>query len=207
MTAQQKLNDFLTLLKTQRRYQVALGVILLSGLYLYLSGPGTPRKPANNARRIRQEEIERKTKTTANDESAKDIMAAYEGMAKDISAKLSENTKADAERDKKLESYNERTAEIFKKILDRISDQEAQRGISDVSGTMNPESPAPVDVMESEPAVDGSMGGDSLEQFGSLTAPEAPPPPPAEPEKVAFIGAGDSVTVKLLAAVNAPTDG
>ncbi|MBX7139294.1 MAG: hypothetical protein K1X83_15070 [Oligoflexia bacterium] len=207
MTAQQKFNDLLMLVKTQRRYQIALGFLAVVFIYLYISGPGTPRKPVNNARRNRAEEIERKTKTTANEENANDIMVAFQSSVKDMRAKLDENVKADAERDKKLESYNERTAEIFKKILDRMSDQEAQRGISDTAGGVGADGPAPVDVADLEPGADSGAGADSLEQFGSLNAPEAPPPPPAEPEKVAFIGAGDSVTVKLLAAVNAPTDG
>jgi conjugal transfer pilus assembly protein TraB len=47
---------------------------------------------------------------------------------------------------------------------------------------------------------------EGMESFGNETVDAAPPPPPA-PAKIAYIGAGDSVRVKLLAGVNAPTDG
>jgi conjugal transfer pilus assembly protein TraB len=47
---------------------------------------------------------------------------------------------------------------------------------------------------------------DELQSFG-MEQPELAPPPAPPPGKIAIIGAGDSVRVKLLAGVNAPTDG
>jgi hypothetical protein len=50
--------------------------------------------------------------------------------------------------------------------------------------------------------------GDQLTGFGDIDNQDMVAPP-AQPErqKQAFIGAGDSVRIKLLAGVNAPTDG
>lgn len=203
MSIKQKLSDIALLVKTQRKYKWIGGILIASILFLVLSESGQQRP----SRTPRVTPRSQKSETLANREAYNDIVAAMEGKLNDLNKSLADNIKKDAEARERLENYEERTAEIFKKILERISENEASRNqqMSSVASEQLPGA-EPVDIGPSEVAA-ALPPSDSLESFGDMSLKEAPPAPPEEPGKVAFIGAGDSVTVKLLAGVRAPTDG
>jgi len=210
MNYKQKFSDALLLLKTERRFQIMVAFGLCAILFLVLNGPGVPRPP-KDTRRAQREEAAKKTKAIGSEEAYKDIVAAFKEGQDKLAKAIEENTNSDKERDKKIETYNERTAEIFKKILERIADNEATQNLQTGSAINGAEgaNPEPVDV-NGDTGGDGAnavKSNDSLERFADSGSKEAPPPPVVEQAKIAFIGAGDSVAVKLIAAVNAPTDG
>jgi len=211
MSVKQKFSDFILLLKTEKRYQLLAIFIVGVALFLWVKGPGTPRPPTRSQLsqdRERQAELE-KTRSLANKEAYKDIVGALSSQIEASEKKYAEQVKKSEELDKKIEEYNERTAEIFKRILNNMADMQASQG--NIVGAGSPDGiGGPVDMGMADGMTETGMvpqEENSLESFGDMTPQEAPPPPPAEPNKVAFVGAGDSVTVKLIAGVRAPTDG
>jgi hypothetical protein len=101
---------------------------------------------------------------------------------------------------KAMQEYEATTAEIFKKIIERLST------IQDTTGAQPASSGNPQSIGEvSAPDLVGAQA-DELESLGSPDVAAAPPAQPVRP-KLAALMPGDSVRVKLLAGVNAPTDG
>jgi hypothetical protein len=101
---------------------------------------------------------------------------------------------------KQMQEFEATTAEIFKKVIDRLSTM-PENGGSQPASSGNPQSIGDV----SAPDLLGAQA-DELESLGAPDVAAAPPAQPVRP-KLAALMPGDSVRVKLLAGVNAPTDG
>jgi len=192
MSAKQKLQDFSLRLKSERKIQVIVALCVIAVLFLIFSEPAPKQQ-----RRVQSPSLPIGTGALASQEAHKDIMlridAELEGL-KEQSRRQAEDTR---EIKRSLRDYEERTAGIFDKILQRMREGEAR------TSTMS--YPDPVDLAY-DGLDDSVMATDALESFGLEPAEVAPPPPPAR-SRLAMVGAGDSVRVKLIAGVNAPTDG
>jgi hypothetical protein len=213
----QKLKDFITRVKTERRFTfLALG-ICAAILFLFIGSNPTPRKKPNTALNTGQQN--QKVAALAQKEAYEDIITRFQT---DLSNMREESKAARAESEelkKSMKDYEERTAQIFNQIIKKMADQPSGSnsyaanaaavtgGAAAGAGAMPPR---PIDVASndgmSSTIDDVSLSNQELESFG-LEGKQVAPPAPPPVEKVAFIGAGDSVRVKLLAGVNAPTDG
>jgi hypothetical protein len=129
-----------------------------------------------------------------------DLIERFNGQLNQLttqSAALREDL--DAQK-KSMQEYEATTAEIFKKILERIATLQENSSNQQVPAG-NPQSIGEItapDLVGAQP--------DELEGLGAPDVPAAPPALPVKP-KLAAVMPGDSVRVKLLAGVNAPTDG
>lgn len=185
----QKLKDLQLILQSSRKAKVLVFLGLLCLIYLFF-GSG----PSQRVRVTKGGEKKSQTSLVPSRENTEDIITRF-GADVDLLKKQNEEARKDLmEQREQLTAYEQRTAEILKKMLERMSEQQA------------PEQQPVAAVDMGDPQVDQQPAEDSLEPFG-LDEPEIAPPSPPAPKKVAFVGAGDSVRIKLLAGVNAPTDG
>ncbi len=210
MSLSQKASDLLLLLKTQKKYQWIVGITIFMVMYLVVAGPGKKPQFANAPKVKHNEDAQKKSKTQANDEAYKDIVSAFSDQIKQLNSRLDQQVDQQKKSEQKIEEYNERTAQIFKNLIQTMQDTQSAQSTA-INQMNNTDSPDPVDVGQDPGVAAGDTGAsvedNSLEQFGEMNLAEVPPPPPAGPGKIAFIGAGDSVRVKLLSGVRAPTDG
>jgi len=187
----QKLSDLKIWLAT-RQGKTGIGVVLLLALaYYFLSNPVTnrgirfsrPRAPAEPDRVVQ------------NDEAASDLVSRFNDELVQLRLQNDEAQRRNENLTKRLSQYEEKTATILKKMIDKMEDNAANTGS---------QQPQPVGMAPSEAPPEEET--DEIESFGLEDAEVGPAPTPT-PQRVAFVGAGDSVRVKLMAGVNAPTDG
>lgn len=192
----QKFKDLKMALAGSRKAQViaaAAFVVLVS--YFLMSGP-TKRQRLVKPAQQKQEDIGR----SRADEASNDVLMAFQAELEKVK-KSNEIAQREAELLRKQQTeYEQRTAEILRKMLDKMQQNSQNQG-------GNGSVPPPVELGEDgKTPVEGREAAE-LESFGNFKDPEVAPPPLPASKKVAYIGAGDSVRVKLLAGVNAPTDG
>lgn len=187
----QKLKDLQLYLMGSRKAKVLLAVGIIAGLFLYFNEGKRPT-------RIVKPTPPQK-KGLDNKETATDLITRFN---QDLQAMTEKNQRIEENlnaQQKQLQDFEQRTAEILKKMLERIQDNQ-----SDPSAQGG--APVPVALDGQPDAAEPLHQEAELQPFG-LEPEEVAPPPPPPVKKVAYIGAGDSVRVKLLAGVNAPTDG
>jgi Bacterial conjugation TrbI-like protein len=190
----QKIKDLVLLLQKDTKVQlitvIAVGMVLW---LMYDASKGTRT-------RIVTEEAEVIGKTSSTDEAYNDIVRAFGSELENTKGEVSRiHTRLD-EQEQKFEEFQTSSTEIFRKILERMSEIENVAPGAATGPGFEPGSASGTDVAGLE------APSDVLESFGNqATTPDVPPAP--EKEQVAFIGAGDSVRIKLLAGVNAPTNG
>jgi hypothetical protein len=206
-----KIKDYLTLLQTDRKTQIIAGVGLALILALFFNRPPEPKKNPFKKPAAPQK-ISAGGAGTA--EAYEDLVTSF---AQDLKV-LQESQKRLEDRqdseDKRFEEYDAKTAAIFTKILERMNSGEMGGSNANNNGSMMQSSGmAPVDVESGDNGATAGQGNGAfapasqeLEPFGLENAEPAPPPLPPR-EKSAFVAVGDSVRIKLLAGVNAPTDG
>jgi hypothetical protein len=190
----QFLRDLPLRLKSDRKTQLIAGVVVLSVMYLALA-PQTPRrgmKPKPKAEPV----------ASHNDPNERwtDLIERFNGQLNQLTTQ-SASLREDLDSQKKaMQEYEATTAEIFKKILERLAEVQNNAGAQPAPAG-NPQSigelTAP-DLVGAQP--------DELEGLGAPDVAAAPPALPVKP-KLAALMPGDSVRIKLLAGVNAPTDG
>jgi conjugal transfer pilus assembly protein TraB len=189
----QFLKDFLLRVRSDRKTQVLslLGVVALC--YLMFSDGS----PARRAPRPKPQ-----VSVGANDpnERWKDLVERFNGQLNTLTTTTNALQEEVSSQKKAMQEYEATTAEIFKKILERLAEVQAS---------------PPGQTTTSQPPDLGNVAGgvlepasvDELESIGGgESVAVQPPPQPAKP-RLAAIMPGDSVRVKLLAGVNAPTDG
>lgn len=188
----QKFRDLLLLIQKDKKAQFFTLLAVLAILWIAFSPP--PRQ-----RRAAQKAPEDKSGTVDGDEAYRDIVRAFGSELENTKGEVKLIKEQLIQTEGSIQEFQNSSAEIFKKMLERLSEVEANTkgGIP---------SAGPIDVEGSDESLSLDGDGDALESFGELQTEPAPPAPP-EPQKVAFVGAGDSVRIKLLAGVNAPTDG
>ncbi|MCO6432482.1 MAG: hypothetical protein J5J00_16635 [Deltaproteobacteria bacterium] len=199
MKSKIKLRDIPLLVKSDRRWQIAAVVVLLVLIWPFID-------PTANNQRIGPPRLQPPPETTgtgrvSEEESAQDIIKAFQ---KDMEDNRKETTLIRKELQEEIQTRRqteERTAEIFKRVLERFS--ELQSGTHTVGGGDIPLGPE--DLQQTGSAEPVKLDLEGFESFGPEETASIPLPPP--PKREAFVGAGDSVRVKLLSGVNAPTDG
>jgi hypothetical protein len=132
------------------------------------------------------------------DERWGDLVQRFRGDLQSIQQQTSVLQEEMATQKKALQDYEATTAEIFKKILERLHEIQSTQN----TGTNDP-APRPVG---DDPLLTEPVNDPELEPISSGPIAVQPPPPPQKP-RLAAVMPGDSVRVKLLAGVNAPTDG
>ncbi len=200
MSIKQKLTDIKDLLKKDRKAKFLAGVALVFVLaFIFSTPPERNKKP---------KKVRRTTETSLSDQgdAYNDLIQAFKTQLDTIEGATKQNAESIEDIRKGVDEYEERTAEIFKKIIHRLENQQVDPNRPQTVNQYN----EPVDGAVLPTGLGGEEGtgeSDSLEQFGDINQPQVAPPPPPEREKIARISAADSVRVQLLAGVNAPTDG
>jgi len=198
----QKLKDINLYLAGSRKAKFFLVCGLLAILFLIF-------KPESKPLRFKKQQPTGQAQTAAisRSEVTNDLSKVFEKTFGDLKTEVEKNKSQLDELRKSSEQSEQKTAEILKKMLEKMNENQ-------IAGVRSSDSTSPNPVLLS----DQDSGGSDIEMAGLRSDPmemeaisgDAPidaPPAPPEPKKVAFVGAGDSVRIKLLAGVNAPTDG
>lgn len=191
----QKLEDLKLMIQGSRKAKliIAFGVIAVLLTLVFDSKP--------KRQMVRAVEKPEENLVTSN-ETPQDMLYQFRTELGKIKEDTATMNRALIETKQQQTEQQERVAEIMRRMIERIEVAESK---SSVSSAMVPQ-----EIAEMDGGVDvGNENGfddETLEPFGEEEMPimgEAEPPQ----RKIAFIGAGDSVRVKLLSGVNAPTDG
>ncbi len=207
-----KIKDFLTLLQTDRKTQLMAGVGLLVVFAFFMnSAPEAPRKKPMP--QVKPKKVSAGGAGTA--EAYEDLVTSFAQDVKVLQESVKLLQTEASSREKQFQDYDAKTAAIFTKILERMNSGEFSNagGSTNQNGNNYNNNMAPIDVDNGESTnANGAQGASfapasqELEPFGLDHVEPAPPPLPPR-EKSAFVAVGDSVRIKLLAGVNAPTDG
>lgn len=200
----QKIHDLLLLLKQDKRAQAAAVVGALAIAFIFNQPDQQRRRPT--PRMSQAVNTIGDTGTSSSDEAYNDIVSAFSMDVEAIKTQTQQNSAEIKEVAKNMADNEQRTAEIFKKILERMTENQSNQGNAGL-GMPAAMDVNPIDVGEASGGIETTGSSEDFTQFGDSQAPAVAPPAPPPPSKVAFIGAGDSVRIKLLAGVNAPTDG
>ena len=193
----QFLRDLPLLLRKDRKTQIAAGVISVFVIALLVL-PSPNRRPQKAGPAMN----ELGTGAMGTDESYSEILTVLGSDIKDIQGKLGEMEEANRTSRKEFEEFENRTAQIFTGILDRINDYELKAANGGAGGD-----PVGLEDLDRELDLEGGESSEMLEAFGPLNGtPPLPPAPPAR-QPVVVIGPGDAVRVEVIAGVHAPTDG
>jgi hypothetical protein len=216
----QKLKDLQIIVAGSRKAQFFMFAALLAVLFMIFKpasrGPMRLARPAAQAPKLQ-------TGQSPRDEFAGDLMERWKTDVEGLKNDSNESKKQLEETQKNLQEYEQRTAEIMKRMLERMNEKESSapstasvaQPPADAQGQNSPDAGTGTNsnfangteaLHDDMQLASLSQDDSTLESFG-LEEPESAPPAPPEAKKIAFIGAGDSVRVKLLAGVNAPTDG
>ncbi len=178
-------------LRSDRKTQVISGLVVLCLLWMIL-GDNSPR------RRMRQQapvDVGQNDPTERTD----DLIQRFNGHLNQLTVQTNAlREEVDANR-KAMQDYEQTTAEIFKKIIERLA--EVQTVNQPVPNDPGPQGFVPPP-LSPDPVIDPVMEPIN----GEVPVADGPPERPEKP-RIAAIMPGDSVRVKLLAGVNAPTDG
>jgi Bacterial conjugation TrbI-like protein len=186
-----RIRDGIVLVRGSRKAQFIAVLVVLAILYVIFGGGGTRRREVV---RPKNSTTSQTAPAVSSQEVAQDILTRFKSELDTIKKQTTEQQNEIKTQRQAITDYEQRTAEILKKMLERMSE---------VSAAEQSAQPSTAPSVTTEATDDD---GNPLETFGE-DAVVAPPPPPPEAKNIAFVGAGDSVRVKLLAGVNAPTDG
>lgn len=191
----QALKDLGLRLRSDRKTQVIALVCVGVVLFLAISEGPNKRRGAAKAKP--------EVSVGANDpnERWRDLVERFNGQLNTLTTTTNTLQEEVSSQKKALQEYEATTAEIFKKILERLATlQDANNSpvVTQTGPTQLGDIESP-DIIHTEPEELESIGGDEPMAI-------QPPPQPKKP-RLAAIMPGDSVRVKLLAGVNAPTDG
>ncbi|MGI6524050.1 MAG: TraB/VirB10 family protein [Bdellovibrionota bacterium] len=191
MALRQSIDDLILKLREDRKTQVIACVIVI---FLVWGIFGDAKK-----QRIHVEpDIIVDTGATANEETRNDFMIAYGQKIDKAQSEAQKNAQNLQEMSEKIARNEEQTAAIMKRMLEKMADLENTVTNASIKQEQ------PVDI-EGEEIIEQVPEG--LESFGELENSEVEIPAPPKEQRLAVIGTGDSVKVKLLAGVHAPVDG
>ncbi len=193
ISVRQRFEDILLLLKQDRKFQIITVVVLIFFMW-GMFGSNPPRRYGQT-----QQVVDAGSSGMGEHEAYEDLVRSIGTDINELRLDVQKNREIIQYNQENLQSYEKKTAEIFKKVIERIGDIEA--GIQNTSAGVGTEI---VDI--DGDSLDG-IDEPGLEPWGDIKTAEVAPPEELERDRIAIIGAGDSVGVKLLAGVNAPTDG
>jgi len=195
----QQLKDLAAKVKTDRKTWIfsIIGVLILGFLFFAPSG----QKPQAR-KQVAKREMD--TPKLASNEAYTDIVDRFRVDLEKLQSENAQIKDQSVQQKQALDEYQQRTAEIFKKMLEKMADNQNAKNTGNTGSVGSEVQLATTD----SPVIpiSANMSPQELESFG-MDQQQIVPPTEPEPEKVAVIGAGDSVRVELLAGVNAPTDG
>lgn len=195
----QQLKDLAAKVKTDRKTWIfsIIGVLILGFLFFAPSG----QKPQAR-KQVAKREMD--TPKLASNEAYTDIVDRFRVDLEKLQSENAQIKDQSVQQKQALDEYQQRTAEIFKKMLEKMADNQNAKNAGNTGSVGSEVQLATTD----SPVlpISANMSPQELESFG-MDQQQIVPPTEPEPEKVAVIGAGDSVRVELLAGVNAPTDG
>jgi len=190
----QLLRDLGLRLRSDRKTQV-ISVLVLGAISYLIFADNTPIRRAAKPKPPVQ--------VGANDPNERwtDLVQRFNGQLTQLQNTTGQLQEEVANQKKAMQEYEATTAEIFKKILERLEQVQSTTATQSVTNT------GPQDLGGITDTAPVSVNTDELERIDEEPAVAVQPPPqPAKP-RLAAIMPGDSVRVKLLAGVNAPTDG
>jgi hypothetical protein len=190
----QAIKDFGLKLRSQRKTQVITGLVVLGLVWLFFGQSGPKQRRARPQQPVQ---------VGANDPNERwtDLVERFNGQLNQLTQQ-SNAMRADLDTQKKaMADYEATTAEIFKKILERLAE------VQTPTTPQSPVSASPKDLNQITAGDLVSANPDELEGIGPVEQVSAALPLPPQKPKIVAIMPGDSVRVKLLAGVNAPTDG
>jgi Bacterial conjugation TrbI-like protein len=204
----QFIQDQLFVLKESRKAKfIALFAVLAIAFLMFYEKPNSANRLVRPADDLANTGGQRASFSTGPSEG--DIINTFNNELEQL-RKSSEKAREQIDtQNKQMELFQDRTTKIFRKILDRVSETEQRideavaRGGQPNSGSEN--YPSTVTIDEELPNEDPAKA--ELKSWGNLEEPEPAPPPTPAPPRYAHVSAGDSVRIKLLAGVNAPTNG
>jgi hypothetical protein len=190
----QFLRDLGLRLRSERKTQFITLLALLAIGYMFFADNSPARRAAAPKPQV---------KVGANDPNERwtDLVQRFNGQLTQLQSTTGQLQEEMANQKKEMQEYEATTAAIFKKILERLEQVQATNATQSVTNT------GPQDLNAIDDAAPVSANPDELESLeDEQPVAVQPPPQPAKP-RLAAIMPGDSVRVKLLAGVNAPTDG
>ncbi|MCB0320344.1 MAG: TraB/VirB10 family protein [Bdellovibrionales bacterium] len=193
MSFKQKVQDVVLLIQNDRKAQVFALLGILAIAFLVFNEPKRPVGP-----RIQKEE-ERGVGSLAQGEFYDDLKRTVITRLDETDNALKFITEEQKQQSKRIEENEIRTAEIFSTLIEKMSAQNA--AIGQASGPDG----FPTNSIPTFP----DEQSDQLQTFGDPTdeGVVAPPPDITVENRDTIISTADFVRVKLLAGVNAPTDG
>jgi hypothetical protein len=194
MSIRQNFKDLALLLKRDRKAQVIAAIVAFMVAWGFMYDPRPSRRAAFEQPTL---QAPPSSGAMAGEEAYNDLVTRFSNDLETIKKQSISNAEKIEEQRQYSAQQEERTAEIFKKVLERIADIEGT-----VANNANQ-----VDAVNLKSDEVSGVEEDTLAPWGDLDKVEVAPPAAPQAQKVAFIGAGDSVRVQLLAGVDAPTDG
>jgi hypothetical protein len=190
----QALKDLTLKLKSDRKTQVIAVVLVACVAFVMMNDGGAPRRRAAPKPAVQ-------VGTNDPDERWKDLVERFNKQLNDLTHTTNALQEEVGNQKKAMQQYEATTAEIFKKILERLAEVQSQPA----STSSAPTGPVTVNDLGDGDIPDVDPG--DLQNFGGDQQIIAQPPEPPKQPRLAALMPGDSVRIKMLAGVNAPTDG
>jgi len=189
----QALKDLALKLKSDRKTQVIAVVVVGCAAFVMMNDSGAPRRRPAPKPAVQ-------VGTNDPDERWKDLVERFNKQLNELTHTTNALQEEVGNQKKAMQQYEATTAEIFKKILERLAEVQSQPA-STSSGPSGP-----VTINDTDVVIGVEPDGD-LDNFGGDQQVIAQPPAPPKQPRLAALMPGDSVRIKMLAGVNAPTDG
>jgi len=191
MDIRQSVSDLILKLKEDRKTQVIAIIAVFCVIFLALGEKPQRRfKPS--------EDIVVDAGATSEKEKSGELMTAFGNQLNNAKKQQEATEKRIQDLTDKMSENEEQTAAIMKRLIEKISDLD--NALLNAQATKDgPINATAEDVEATEE--------DGLTSFGQLEEEEVKIPEEEKPERLAVIGAADSVRVKLLTGVHARTDG
>ena len=180
----QKLQDLIVLIRHDRKWQALVSILLIMIVFTFMVDNNS------NRRRYAKKTVEN-IGATSSDVASDEMLRFFEERNRRIEQELKKIQEASEVDRQKSKEYEDRTAQIFQKLIERVRQNE------DFYNTVGHKAPEAVT----------ETFTDELQPFGDTTTAKLVEPPIQPDNRVAVIPAASSVRVKLLAGANAPTDG
>lgn len=190
----QFLKDLLLRLQSDRKTQLlAVAGLVIAGYLLVSNNTAVRRAP--------KAKPQPQAGAPDADERWKDIFERYNTTLNTLSKDMEENKTRWKETEKRQTENEILTGEILKKIIAQMGDLQKSVGSAQQPGAQ------PITVTDPSGPDILPVQSEELENIGGQDVAQTWPTPGAATPRLAAIMPGDSVKVKLLAGVNAPTDG
>lgn len=203
---QQKLKDYIELVKKDRKTQVFTGIGAILIIAMFMMPAPQMRGPAGKGKGPQEIGIG----APDPNEAYNDLLKRFDDQLTGLQSGVQNVQQEVGDIRKEHEAFQERTAVIFQKMLNRMTELNDASAVPGSNGAeLNPVDVTPQDVADPKAVAEGTAEPESLEPLfgGENAAAEPVPPAPPPQSKIAAIMPGDTVRVQLMAGVNAPVTG